>query len=69
MSIQCMCRGYYEEKNETVMVSDLRGGAIELPHLRLYRCNQCNAEIYPEKTIEIIQNCQDHQHDQYSQLI
>lgn len=58
MVIQCMCMGIYQptKMNKTVEVLGLI--KIELEDLSVYVCDRCHREIFPEKTMQLIQQAQ-----------
>lgn len=49
--LQCMCRGEYKPNIVNKMVSIMGIEKVELKNLKVYICNGCGKEIYPEETI------------------
>ncbi len=56
--IQCMCRGYYKPHTINKIMKFFGVNDLTLENLRIYQCDKCGKEIFPEKTIEKINKIQ-----------
>jgi len=53
-----MCKGEYLPQRTNRTISILGIGSLELKDLKVYVCNRCGKEIFPEETISKVKQAQ-----------